>query len=52
VPGHRSSIHLEARHATMNGNALSGALNWSRGAYGQGYCSSGTGRIVVSGRRQ
>jgi hypothetical protein len=38
--------------ATVNGNALSGTLNWSRGAYGQGYCSSGTGRIVVSGRRQ
>lgn len=36
---------------TVNGNVLSGTLNWSRGSYGNGYCSSGSGTIGISGSR-
>jgi hypothetical protein len=36
---------------TVSGNSLSGSLYWSRSAYGQGYCSPGSGNIAVSGNR-
>jgi hypothetical protein len=43
--------YYSSLEASVNGNVLSGTLYWGRAAYGQGYCSSGSGSIAVSGSR-
>lgn len=46
-----SCQYASSLEGTVNGGVLSGVLHWSRGPYGQGFCSGGLGDISITGRQ-